>query len=364
MERGGGYFSGSFIAGAIVAAAVSKITHAQIPYTVPLICSIALFPVFIFTLTTAKGIKRCTTIICFAIFFLCGYANMLRPENTRFDQEVLLECKFIGSVQEFLNEKASSFISDPQDRAVLTALTSGNKSLLSRETKSAYSKSGAMHILALSGLHIGIIYTILSTLLFFLDKNILCRQIKIHICTAALFLYAAATGFSASVLRASIMITTWKIISLSNRKSGRWDAVLLSATIILLINPAQLLEIGFQLSYAAVAGIIAIFPYIKNASSVWSGYKFARYLNPVWNLMAISVACQIATAPLTLYYFTSLPQFFLLTNLIAIPFVSIVLYSFAVTCLTDNIPFLGDCSETLLKYALWVMNYIIKYIGN
>ena len=367
MGRGGGYFMLSFLAGAVVSACISNLTPIQVPHILPLSLATGFTALFTILFTTTRA--RNLLFACYAALFFIGYANMLRNSNGNGNSvstaisRTSASSKIIIRARQFLSAKVSSTISGPQEKAVLTALVTGDKSGLDSSTKMAYRNSGAMHMLALSGLHVGIIYALLEGLLFFLGKSILSRHLKIIICAAFLILYAGMTGFSPSVQRAAIMTVTLKLLQLSNRERGKWDAMLLSATIILLMDPAALMDIGFQLSYAAVFGIVAIYPEINRAAMIWRGKWYRKYINPVWNIMAISTACQISTAPFTLYYFNQLPFYFLLTNIIALPLVPMVIYSFSFAAFFGGLPVAGEWLQALPGHILKLMNYIINLIG-
>ena len=360
MGRGGGYFTLSFLAGAITASSIFAFTRIQIPFIFPLL--LATIPAALFTIASCTShlqqIKRHLLILGYLALFFTGFSNMYRPATVKQTSETIVRAR------QFIEHKISAAITNPQDRAVLTAMVTGNKSHLNSATKAAYKNSGAMHILALSGLHIGIIYTLLSSLLFFLDRTIFSRQIKLLICATSLFAYAAMTGFSPSVQRAAIMITTHKLLEWSGRKKGKWDLMLLSAAIIIILHPSQLMEPGFQLSYAAVCGIIAIYPTINSARRLWADWRFAKVADAVWSIMAISVACQISTAPFTLYYFNSLPLFFLLTNLLVVPLVSLTLYLVPITFFSEHIPIAGEWLQALPGHIMRLMNYFINHIGD
>lgn len=367
MGRGGGYFMVSFLAGAVASACISGLTPIQVPSILPLSLATGFTALFTILFTTIR--PRNLLLACYAALFFMGYANMLRNGNGNGSNistavsRTSASVKIIMMARQFLSAKVSSTISGPQEKAVLTALVTGDKSGLNSSTKMAYRNSGATHMLALSGLHVGIIYALLEGLLFFLGKSILSRHLKVIICAAFLILYAVMTGFSPSVQRATIMTVTLKLLQLSNRERGKWDAMLLSATIILLMDPAALMDIGFQLSYAAVFGIVAIYPEIKRAAMIWRGKWYGKYINPVWNIMAISTACQISTAPFTLYYFNELPFYFLLTNIIALPLVPMVIYSFSFAAFFGGLPVAGEWLQALPGHILKLMNYIINLIG-
>ena len=361
MGRGGGYFIVSFLAGAITAACIFKIAGTSIPLVCPIL--LAAISAALFTIASCTGhlaqIKKHLLLLGYLAMFFTGFSNMYRcGKSDKHPSETTIRAR------QFIENKISASITHPQDRAVLTAMVTGDRSQINSATKEAYKNSGAMHILALSGLHIGIIYTLLNSLLFFLNRTIFSRQIKLLICAACLFAYAAMTGFSPSVQRAAIMIVTHKLLDWGGRKKGKWDVMLLSAAIIIILHPSQLMEPGFQLSYAAVFGIIAIYPTINSACGLWKKWRFAKAANAVWSLMAISVSCQIATAPLSLYYFNSLPHPFPLTNILVIPLVSITLYLVPITFFSEYIPVVGEWLQVLPGHILRLMNYFINLIGN
>ena len=366
MGCGGGYFTLSFLAGAITASCIFKFTGISVPVLLPISLA-ALLAVFFATITFTSHLQHLGKYLLLAgylSFFFIGYSNMYRCNYTEEKYKTSPNTsRTILRARQFIEEKIAAAVPQPRERAVLTALITGNRDHISNHVKTAYKNSGAMHVLALSGLHIGIIYSLLNAILFFLNRTFLSRQIKLLICTASIIAYGAMTGFSPSVQRASIMIVTHKILQIGGRKKGKWDVMMLSAAIIILINPFQLIEPGFQLSYAAVCGIIAIYPTINSAAKIWENWRYAKLANTVWSLMAISVSCQIATTPFTLYYFNSLPTYFLLTNLVALPLVSLTLYLVPLTFFSNYIPLVGEWLQVLPGHILRLMNYLINLIG-
>ena len=205
--------------------------------------------------------------------------------------------------------------------ALLRALLTGKRDLLDRATTSAFRKAGASHILALSGLHLGIIYLIISRLLFFLGKSrrasILRSAIIVGLCGA----YTAATGAGPSIVRAFIFITLAEIARNcpGRRKSGVniWCTALL---IQLCVKPSVISSTGFQLSYLAMLGTFTLFPVLRD----WypsAGPKKDRFLpvKRIWEMMALSISCQVFTAPLVWLRFHTFPKYFLLANLISLP---------------------------------------------
>ena len=155
-----------------------------------------------------------------------------------------------------------------------------------------------MHVLAVSGLHVGIIFLILNTLLSFLGTSKNGRVVKAIILLIALWSYALLTGLSPSVLRAATMFSFVIMGTVLNRKSSIYNTLAASAFFLLIINPNLLFEVGFQLSYIAVLGIVYLQPLIYNRI-----YTRWWLLDKIWAITAVSIAAQIATLPLTLYYF-------------------------------------------------------------
>jgi competence protein ComEC len=243
---------------------------------------------------------------------------------------------------------------DP-DVAVLSALTLGYKSLLDQETKAAFSDAGAMHLLAVSGLHVGMIWWILEKLIRVPGGRSAWRRLKLIVIVAVLWGYAAVTGFPDSVTRSVTMFSLLTLSKSIQRNSNIYNTLLVSAFLLLLLKPSRIMEPGFQLSYVAVTGIVAIQPQLEKT---YSGvhWLFRRILD----LVSVSIAAQVATLPLVLTYFQQFPVWFMLTNLAAIPLVSIILALFVVF-----IPFLiffpewQLCSEILL----WIAGLLNKVVS-
>lgn len=243
--------------------------------------------------------------------------------------------------------------------AILAALTLGVKDYLSPEIMKTYSTSGAMHILAVSGLHVGIIYLILNSFLFFMRKNKLLKIIKATILIIFIWFFALITGLSPSVTRASIMLSFIVIGNASGRHPSVFNSIAVSAFLILLFKPLAILHVGFQLSYFAVLAIVYFQPMLY------------RLLNPnniildkIWALTAVSIAAQIGTFPISIYYFHKFPSYFFITNLIAIPAAYIIIV-FAIGLLIFNfLPFISDIFAYILKYTIVVLNFSTTRIEN
>ncbi len=206
-----------------------------------------------------------------------------------------------------------------KELAVLNAISLGDKSLLNQETRNAYAGAGAMHILAVSGLHVGIVYLLFSQLLFFLSSSVWERWIKAAILLFVIWGFAFLTGLSPSVQRAGCMFSFIIIAGALNRYSSTLNSIAAAAFILLLINPMILFELGFQLSFAAVIGIVSMHPSIY---AIWQPSYIL--IDKAWSLIVVSITAQLATLPFVLYYFHQFPNWFLITNLFVIPLAFII----------------------------------------
>lgn len=197
---------------------------------------------------------------------------------------------------------------------VLVALTLGNKSYLNRDIKSSFAQAGAMHILAVSGLHVGIVFMIFNTLFKVFPNKSFFSFLKAVILLFVIWSFALLTGFAPSVQRAACMFSIIILATALNRSSNILNSIFGSAFILLLINLNSIFEVGFQLSYSAVLGIVLIYPVIY--PMLVTKHKILNWFTGV---ILVSISAQLATLPFTLYYFHQFPNWFLLINIIVIP---------------------------------------------
>ena len=205
--------------------------------------------------------------------------------------------------------------------AVVAAMSLGDKSQLTKELKDTYAVSGASHILALSGLHLGIIYTLLSLLLSHRRWQVV-SQVVIIVC---IWLFVFLVGMSASVVRSAVMFTIYALLSLGHRDKMSVNILAFAAIVMLFFNPMSLFDLGFQLSFMAVLAILLFYPLFE---SVWSqafllDHRIFRWL---WMMLTVSCAAQIGVAPLIAYYFGRFSNYFLLANLVVVPAATLILY--------------------------------------
>jgi competence protein ComEC len=195
---------------------------------------------------------------------------------------------------------------------LITALTIGDKDLLEKERLTSFSRSGAMHIMAVSGLHVGMISMALSWLLFFMKGRL--KRARALIIVPALWGFAFITGLTPSVLRATIMFTFLQAGSMLNRPAASMNNLLASAFIITAFHPSVIFEAGFQLSYIAVGFIIAFYAPLYRLVKIRN--KLFDYL---WQMTAVSLVAQAGTLALSVRLFNIFPLLFLLTNIVVIP---------------------------------------------
>ena len=242
--------------------------------------------------------------------------------------------------------------------AVLSALTVGYKEELSEEIKETYSVSGASHVLALSGLHIGFLY---GLLLFCLkgmpDRWKGVRLLRALTIIVLLWGFAFFTGLSPSVVRSVLMCSLFALSGAFGRESFSINTLSAAAFFMLLCCPEWLFDVGFQLSFCAVGAILLLQPGIYRVVP-----KSNRFGNYVWGLMSVSIAAQIGTAPLVLLYFSRFSTHFLLTNLVVIPLVSVCMYGAVLLLLLTPFPWFQSGVVWGVKGLIGLLNEFVRWV--
>jgi competence protein ComEC len=204
--------------------------------------------------------------------------------------------------------------------AVVAAMSLGDKTALTREVRSMYSVSGASHVLALSGLHLGIIYMLLSLLLPRRRWPAVSQLLSILVVWAFVLL----VGMPVSAVRSAVMLTIYGILSIGHRNKMSVNVLAFTALVMLMWNPAWLFDVGFQMSFMAVWAILLFVPLF---TSVFSDQYYMEHpwVAKVWGMVAVSIAAQLGVAPLIAYYFGQFSTCFLLTNFLVVPAAFIIL---------------------------------------
>ncbi len=258
-----------------------------------------------------------------------------------------------------LREKLSSQLSTMLHEDVLgvaNALLLGDKQLLSAETRTHFSNAGAMHVLAVSGLHVGIV---LYLLMFVLGRfpKIISKTTAVVTAVVIIWIYAGVTGFSPSVIRASFMFSMLVLAQLAGRNFDSMNVLFFTAFVLLAIDPLLIYDIGFQLSYLAMVGIFLLYPIVSS----WFYIK-NKWIRKLWEGTAVGIAAQALTVPLTLYYFHQFPNYFILTNIGMMVFSGVLLgigMLFFVIQWSSYLMFIVGWS---LKVGILVMLYFVQFV--
>ena len=390
VEREIAGFALPFAAGVIVTAYAESLFCGEFPY-ISFIASLIIF-IAVFTLLNRKEYRLGAYVswgLIGAAAYGCGTlaaataASLFKTPEPEF----MLTFRRIGtSLQTMID---SIPFSSESTSALIKALLTGERSGLSAELKSAFRDSGASHILALSGLHLGIIYGILSKVLSILGNSRLMMISRSVLIVFICGIYTLATGAGDSLVRALIFISLREIAKAASRYHGLGQILLASLIIQLVIDPLAVRSVGFQLSYAAMAGIAFIYPWLQGfweraveflnqTAGHWgtspevpeeeafpevpegrhekTGLKRAGLLISwpakwIWNTVSLAIACQITTAPLAYMYFGTFPVHFMLTNLLTLPLTGLLIPSALLTmCLTA----IGYCPLVMVHITEWL----------
>ncbi|WP_368666917.1 ComEC/Rec2 family competence protein [Dysgonomonas sp. 511] len=245
--------------------------------------------------------------------------------------------------------------------SILCGLTLGYKDELTDDIKQGFRTTGTVHVLSTSGLHVMIIYLMISFLLGFIRKGARYYALRPILIILLLWCYAFVTGLSPSVVRASIMLTVFCVSEVARRRNTSLNALYTAAFFILLYNPFSLFNIGFQLSFMSVLSILHLQP---KASRIF--YIENKYLNELWQMFTLSLVAQLATFPICLYYFGTFPTYFFAANLVIVPLVSLIIYTMGVVVAAKVFSLLIGISLyslplSVLQGLVWAMTGVISF---
>lgn len=251
--------------------------------------------------------------------------------------------------------------SSARTNALLKALLTGERSTLSPELTEAFRDSGASHILALSGLHLGIIYGIFSKAFFFMGNSMTGRRLRSAVIVILCGFYTLATGAGPSIVRAFIFILLGETARMTGRLHSLRQVLMASLLIQIALNPVSVRSVSFQLSYAAMAGIAFIYPWLRDfwpsgeAGDDSCGRALVRAMRWIWNSAALSISCQLTTGPLAYIYFGTFPRHFLLTNLISLPLTGIIIPCALASLVLSG---LGWCPTFMISVTEWLVSLL------
>ena len=236
-------------------------------------------------------------------------------------------------------EKFRKYLPDKDARAVASTLILGYRTDLSQDILQAYSKTGTMHVLSVSGMHVAIVVIFLEFMLGFMNRKKWTKLLKAFLMIVLVWCYCLIAGLVPSVERAAIMITLFIIGKLLLHRGNAFNIISLSAFIILLFDPFALMDIGFQLSYIAVAGLVYLQPKIQQLFIAEN-----KLVEIVWSCISVSIAAQLATSAISLYYFHQFPLCFIISNVFIVIPASLMMY--------------GGIVFLLIPWPSWVMYYL------
>lgn len=259
--------------------------------------------------------------------------------------------QWLYSVQKDITQVLHRTITSQNELGIAEALLIGYKEDLDKDLVQAYSNTGVVHIIAISGLHLGLIYGLLLWLCQRLPVVKRSKGLQLVLILGCLWLFSLLTGASASVLRSAVMFTFIVSGKLANKKASMYNALAASALLLLVYDPFLLWDVGFQLSYLAVLGIVAFQQPITN----WFPIR-QPWLRKLWQINAVSLSAQLLTFPVCIYYFHQFPVLFLFANLIAVPLSSAILFAEIVLVAFAWIPVVGEWLGKAVGWLLWLMN--------
>ncbi|MEJ7694991.1 ComEC/Rec2 family competence protein [Daejeonella sp.] len=265
---------------------------------------------------------------------------------------------FALSLRKRLVDKFYKYLPDKNAAAFASTLILGYRAELSRELIEAYSKTGTMHVLSVSGMHVGIVFMVLSVVLKFMDKTKGTRLIRAILIISIIWFYALLTGFSAPACRAAVMLSFIVLGKALNKHQNTYNLIAISAFLLLIYNPFYIVDAGFQLSYLAVVGLVYFHPKIYQTI-----YVKNKLLDHMWSYSALSIAAQIATFPFSIYYFHQFPVYFLFSNLLIVLPVAVIMYSGILLMFIPDSLILHYAGK-ILSILINSTNEILYYIEN
>ncbi len=250
------------------------------------------------------------------------------------------------------------YISGVKEEGVAEALLMGYRDDLDRNLVQAYANTGVVHIIAISGMHLALIYGLLILVIRRLLQNRKTRWLGAAIILAALWLFSLMAGGGPSVLRSAAMFSFMVIAQAISKKAFIYNSLAGSAFFLLCHDPFYLWDAGFQLSYAAVLSIVIFYRHISQLFSFRS-----RIIEAIWKLNAVTISAQLLTTPLSIFHFHQLPNLFLLSNLLAVPLSGLILYGEIFLCGLAIFPTIATILGSLVSWMLKFMNGFIETIN-
>ncbi|MFT3678495.1 MAG: ComEC/Rec2 family competence protein [Chitinophagaceae bacterium] len=270
--------------------------------------------------------------------------------NTRFSQ-------WLTRWRNWIIQTLEKYIPGKKEAGLAEALLIGYKDNLDRELVQSYTNTGIVHIIAISGLHLGLIYWLLQKACTVLPQRGRWRWLSPLLQITALWIFSLLAGAQASVLRSAVMFTILILGQSISRKHAIYNSLALAAFLLLCYQPYWLWDIGFQLSFLAVASLILFMqPIYQLIYLKWKAFDL------IWKMCAVTLAAQLLTLPICLYQFHQFPNYFLIANLLIVPLSSLILIGEILLCLAALLPAAAAVAGTTLSWLIWLMNETVQYI--
>lgn len=286
------------------------------------------------------------------VYLIPGKFTVLPSTHTSWLHRQLL------AIQARVLQVIQTNIKSPKEAGLAEALLIGYKDDLDKTLLESYTNTGVVHIIAVSGMHLGLIYWIVNRLFSPLLKNRRTRWLHPILSILVLWLFTLLAGGAASILRAAVMFTCIIIGKAFNKQASMYNTLAMSAFLLLCYNPFWLWDVGFQLSYAALLSIMVFYKPIYNLLFIKN-----KLIDAVWQLVCVTLAAQVLTTPVSLYHFHQFPVYFLLTNLIAVPLSSIVLIGELLLLLLSPFTLPAQWLGLAIQYSITLLNNYIAWVA-
>lgn len=266
--------------------------------------------------------------------------------------------KFMFSFREWIVGTIKTYIPGPGECGLALALLIGYKDELDRNLVQAYSHTGVVHVIAISGLHLGLIYMLLKQLCALPGHSRARRWLTPLIVVPGLWIFALVAGGGPSVIRSAVMFTAITLGETVGRTSAMMNNLAASAFLLLCYDPYWLWDLGFILSYTALLSIVVF-------SKPLYGLICIRHklVDMIWKMNTVTMSAQVLTTPVIVYYFRQFPNLFLVTNMVAIPLSSIILFGEIILCAICFLPGVATLTGQILSVLIKMMNQVVMYIN-
>ena len=289
--------------------------------------------------------------IHYQVYLKAGDYVVLPPKQNVFKN-------FLFTIRKGVVNIMREYIPGKKESGLAEALLIGYKDDLDKNLVESYSNTGVVHIIAISGLHVGLIYGMLVLILSPLSKRKNLRWLKLLLVISGLWIFSLLAGGTPSVLRSTVMFTFIIAGQSFSRSVSIFNSLAASGFLLLCYNPFWLWDVGFQLSYAAVLSILI---FMKPVYNLW--FINNKILDAIWKLNAVTLSAQILTVPICLFYFHQFPNLFLIVNLVAVPLSSLILIGELVLCLASLVTPAAIKIGSILHWLIWLMNTFIERLG-